>query len=187
MAASDLTTSAELAACVGQSLLALQVTDAAIVGAVAPADPLVASVLGPNCSGGWGARSGDGAGWVLIEASETAHRRGARVLAELALLASSSSPRDLVRALPAPDPESWIALTEASPETTAPLKGSAWDAVERRLVDERAGWHDDLGGIDLAASAAAVARGDARQIVLWTRRETQWYVAVLVGDQRTAR
>jgi 3-oxoacyl-[acyl-carrier-protein] synthase II len=179
MAVSDLTAGAEAATCVADALMHLGVTDAVVSGAVAPMDPLVTAVLGPICSERWGPRAGDGAGWVLIEVEEAARRRGAEVLADLAFLDSGAEPRRLLAAVPAPGKRALVALACAGDDDPTEWEGSPWVAVARRSVERHAGWHDALGGVALAAAAAAVARGDADEILVWSRRATHWYAALL--------
>ncbi len=184
LAVSDLTSSAETAIRVAESFIALELADAAVAGGVAPDDPLVATVLGPICADR-GPRAGHGAGWVLLETPASAARRGVSVLAVVAQIGLGSDASKLLGALPEPGPRAGLVLTDLQPHTVSALQGSPWASVTQYPIAPWAGWHDALGGVALAAAAAAVGCRELDQALVWTRRDAQWFLALLCRPQET--
>lgn len=140
--------------------------DAALAGAAATLDSISLGAVRPACFGSrsWRGPETDGASALVIEAAPIALARGASILAEIVWRDGGAS-LDL-RSIPAPlDARSAILVLPRSDVTLEEaLAKTSWAAPEirRSVIAARAGDHEALGGIALAAAAAALALPGAR-------------------------
>ena len=183
----DLEASAESAIATAVELLGAGEGDAIFAGSVEEASPMIERCLGPICSGitDRGARS-EGAAVLLLEAEETAVRRGARVLARVAWWrswrsAGTGGPRPLAEA-PRPSSPGTCAvfLGRDDERVRRALEGSAWAEVPRRSVAARAGDHEGAGGFAAAAAVGALAAGEIESALLLGLAPDRGYAVLLV-------
>ena len=146
------------------SFLELGQARAFLAGGAEGFDPLVVEVLGSPPE----APRAEGAGFVLLESSEAARARGARVLAWLggAWLVPWGQP--LAEFTPAPKLAARALLLEdgSSPGALRALAESAWARVERRSVAPASGVHEALGAIALVTAVGTIANGQADEVLV---------------------
>jgi 3-oxoacyl-[acyl-carrier-protein] synthase II len=153
---SDLGVSAEAALLTATLLLSDGQADAVVVAAVEEHSEVASAVSSPvNCELD-GTSRGEGASALLLERARAARARGAR---PLAVLAARWTWRGARPELPPPG-GAHAATVVARPGTTAP---PGWPAP--RSV-QRAGQHECVGGIALAAAVALLAAGDAEEVLV---------------------
>lgn len=112
----------------------------------------------------------EGAGAVVFEAEESAARRGAKIVAEVAEVRSWRSPvsAEPLAQLGAPRDGSSavVVLPRKDPRIDELLARSSWSDVPRRVCDRAGGEHDTLGAIAMAAAAGELATGHARDALV---------------------
>jgi 3-oxoacyl-[acyl-carrier-protein] synthase II len=117
--------------------------------------------LSPVCSGlDPGVRS-EGASALLLESAEHARARGARILARLSFWTSwRDDASQALAEVPAPMDVSRAAVITGHSDARLHMLGtSPWSRAVRRSVDARAGTHEGIGGMAMAAAVAALTHG----------------------------
>ncbi len=184
LAACDLEASASSAIATAVELIAAGEGDALFAGSVEEASPMIERCLGPICSGitDRGARS-EGASVLLLEAEETALRRGARVLARVAWWRSwRGAPCPLAEA-PRPSfapGHDAVFLARDDERARRALEGSPWAEVPRHHVAARAGDHEGAGGFAAAAAVSALAASRIEGALLLGLAPDRGYAVLLV-------
>ncbi len=188
LATADLDASAESAFVTAAELIAAGEGDVIAAGSVEEASPMIERCLGPICSGitDRGARS-EGAAVLLLEAEETARRRGVPILAGVAWWGSWRGPAGVVVTAPlagAPRPPTpagaAVFVGRDDERVRTALEGSPWAEVPRHGVAARAGDHEGAGGFAAAAAVAALAAGDVESALLLGTAPDRGYAALLV-------
>ncbi len=156
-AVSDLAQSGEAALAAGADLLELGVTERCVVGAIAPRDAIVESVLGPLLGPGAGATArSEGAAFLLLEAAASPPAGGLLLLGRYS---GELLPQHGLSALPAPElpANARVLLGAATPEVHGALALSAWGAVPRVDMVVRCGYHEALGAVAFASAFELMA------------------------------
>ncbi len=160
-AVADLGATAECAVVTAADLITVGDAHVLAAGSVEEVSVVVERCLSPICSGmDTGVRS-EGASALLLESAEHARARGAHVLASLSFWTSwRDKPVDALAGLPLPTNESRAAVVTGQTDASLDVLGaSPWARVSRRSVVARAGTHEGVGGIALAAAISAMSRG----------------------------
>jgi 3-oxoacyl-[acyl-carrier-protein] synthase II len=174
VAVSDVSTSAEAALEVAAAFVSLGLASAVLAGSAEAEDRIVARVLAP-LHAGRAPGSDQGSGWILVEASQSARQRGARVLAEIRRIAAS------LRELEPPLIAGRARVVLASDECARSLlSGSPWAGVERLSLCDEVGRHEARGAFAIAAAAALVATGAADEVVACGRERDRAHVVHFV-------
>jgi len=161
-AMADLGVTAESAIATALELISMDEGDIIAAGSVEEASPMIERCLGPVCSGitQSGERS-EGASVLLLEAEESAARRGARLLARVLWWASwRGNEEDLLGEAPAPTAGAAVVTAREDDAAARWIARSAWADVPRLHASRRAGSHEGAGGIAAAAAVSAIARGE---------------------------
>jgi 3-oxoacyl-[acyl-carrier-protein] synthase II len=179
---SDLGTSAEAAFCSAANLVELGVADQMITGGAEARDAIVARVLGPLCSDGDVART-EAASWLVVENSEAAARRGARVLALVRQWSSTwGTPERALDGLAAPRDASRARVFWAAPSVALEraLGACAWHGVVRRSPNELA------PGEALVAACEALERGDVDEALVLGAARSRAYAVLLARAESSS-
>jgi 3-oxoacyl-[acyl-carrier-protein] synthase II len=187
LSTADLATSGESAVAQATELVAHGEADVILAGAVEEASDLAERILV-----GLFARSqaeldtprGEGAAAVVLEAEEHALARGARVLARIEQICAwrNGSPNPLASVRPPRDASSArVILARENGGADALLENSAWRTAPRLLVGPRAGQHEGLGGIAIAAAAGLIGEGTAREILVIGLSQSRGYALTLAS------
>jgi 3-oxoacyl-[acyl-carrier-protein] synthase II len=161
---SDLSLSMGTALASAADLVLADEADAAVACTVVERDAIVERALGPLTCGpelGVPPHSPSTAA-VLIQAAD------GLAGVPLALLDDWQDGTDLATWTPAPPAAepALVVLPRPSAALFAALERSPWAAVRRAIVSQRAGSHEGTAGLALGAGIAAVARGDARTVLV---------------------
>jgi 3-oxoacyl-[acyl-carrier-protein] synthase II len=171
-ATADLATSGESAVAQGAELVALGEADVLVAGSIEGASEIAERILV-----GLFARSkaetdtprSEGAAALVLEAEDHAKARGARVLARLGEVYQwrNGAEAPLASVPLSVDPErARVVLPRENGGVEILLEASPWRAVPRLLVAPRAGQHEGLGGIALAAAAGLIGEGDVQEVLV---------------------
>jgi 3-oxoacyl-[acyl-carrier-protein] synthase II len=184
-AVADLGASAECAVVTAADLIAIGEGQVLAAGSVEEVSTVVERCLSPICSGlDSGVRS-EGASALLLESAEHARARAARILARLSFWTSWRV--DATRAfadVPAPrDPSRAVVVTGHSETRLPMLESSAWASVTRRSVEVRAGSHEGIGGMAMAAAVAALVRGSFDECLVVGVAPQRGYLLLLHADR----
>jgi 3-oxoacyl-[acyl-carrier-protein] synthase II len=185
LSTADLATSGESAIAQGSELVAHGEADIVVAGAVEEASDIAERILV-----GLFARSqaeldsprGEGAAAVVLEAKEHAEARGARILARIDQVCSwrNGSPSPLAAVRPPKDVSgARVILARESGDADTLLEESPWRVVQRLLVGLRAGQHEGLGGIAIAAAAGLLGEGEATEILVIGLSKDRGYALTL--------
>lgn len=167
VACSDLSASGEAAFALASDMLVFGITNRVVAAAVDEHNELAAKVSLPvTCNlADRGARSEGAAALVLELASEAEDRALARVGWQAAW-------RGDMPALPPPGDDALLVLVR---DAAAP----GWESVPRRIVADRAGDHEAVGGLALVAAVAVLVRGDAAEVLVLGNAPDRGYAWVL--------
>jgi 3-oxoacyl-[acyl-carrier-protein] synthase II len=172
LATADLATSGECAVATGAELVAQGEADAIVAGSVEEASDIAERILVAlfaRSEAERDARRSEGAAAVVLESEERATARGAKVLARLegiwsftngavAPLASLAPPKDFASAR--------VILARDCDDAGGLVDATSWRDAPRLFVAPRAGQHEGLGGIAVAAAAGLLAQGTAREVLV---------------------
>lgn len=177
-AVADLGVTAESAIATALELISMNEGDVIAAGSVEEASPMIERCLGPVCSGiaGAGARS-EGASVLLLEAAESAAKRGAAPLAQVLWWASwrGAEAPVLLQAPPPPRAGAAVIVAREDEEVWGWLAGSAWADVPRLFASARAGEHEGAGGIAAAAAVSGIKRGSLTSALVIGRSPDRGY------------
>jgi 3-oxoacyl-[acyl-carrier-protein] synthase II len=171
-ATADLATSGESAVAQGTELVALGEDDVVIAGSIEGASEIAERILV-----GLFARSpaeadtprAEGAAALVLEAEDHARARGARVLARVRQVHEWRSGAEAPLAdipLSVDAERARLVLPRENGGIDALVEASPWRTVTRLLVGPRAGQHEGLGGIALAAAAGLIDQGEVREVLV---------------------
>jgi 3-oxoacyl-[acyl-carrier-protein] synthase II len=173
LATADLATSGESAVAQGAEFVALGEADVIVAGSIEGASEIAERILV-----GLFARSraeadmprSEGGAALILEADDHAVARGARVLARLEQVHEwrSGTERAPLGCIPlSVRPErARVILPRENGGVDALLEASPWRSVARLLVGPRAGQHEGLGGIALAAAAGLIGEGEVQEVLV---------------------
>lgn len=188
-AMADLGATAESAIATALELISMDEGDVIAAGSVEEASPMIERCLGPVCSGieSSGERS-EGASVLLLEAEESAARRGARVLARVVWWAAwRGDEADALLEAPPPPTEGAAVVTARDDDAAARWAArSAWAGAPRMSASKRAGSHEGAGGIAAAAAVSALARGAIASALVIGRAPDRGYAMVLESVVKAA-
>jgi 3-oxoacyl-[acyl-carrier-protein] synthase II len=171
-ATADLATSGESAVAQGVELVALGEADVIVAGSIEGASEIAERILV-----GLFSRSpaeadtprSEGAGALVLEDEDHAQTRGARVLARVGTVHEwrngADSPLESIPLSVSPE-RARVILPRANGGVDALLEASPWRSVARLLVGPRAGQHEGLGGIALAAAAGLIGEGEVQEVLV---------------------
>ncbi len=187
LSTADLATSGESAVAQGAAFVAYGEADVLLAGAVEEASDIAERILV-----GLFARSqaeldtprGEGAAVVVLEAEDHAVARGARVLARIDQICEwqNGAPNPLAAVRPPRDSaRARVILARENGGADALLEETAWRAAPRLLVGPRAGQHEGLGGIAIAAAAGLIGEGTAQEILVIGLSKGRGYALTLAS------
>jgi 3-oxoacyl-[acyl-carrier-protein] synthase II len=187
LATADLATSGESAFAQAFELVAQGETSVVAAGAIEEASDIAERILV-----GLFARSdaeldmprSEGAAAVVLESEEYALARAARIRARVVAIHEwrNGAPSPLAL-LPAPRDiaSSRVVLSRENGGADTLLDASAWKAVERLSVGPRAGQHEALGGIAIAASVGLLGDGTASEVLVVGLAKARGYALILAA------
>jgi len=187
LSTADLATSGESAIAQAAELVAHGEADVIVAGAVEEASDIAERILV-----GLFARSqaeldtprGEGAAAVVLEARAHAEARGARLLARIEQVHmwrnGTPSPLGAVRP-PREVATARVILARENGDAGALLDESPWRSVERLLVAPRAGQHEGLGGIAIAAAAGLLGERAASEVLVIGLARDRGYALTLAS------
>lgn len=184
-AVADLGATAECAIATAADLIAIGEGEVLAAGSVEEVSSVVERCLSPTCSGlDYGIRS-EGASALLLESAEHARARGGKVLARLSFWTSwRGDATGALTNVPAPrDPSRAALVTGHSEARLSLLESSPWARMDRRSVDARAGTHEGIGGMAIAAAVAALARGSFDECLVIGTAPERGYALLLRADR----
>jgi 3-oxoacyl-[acyl-carrier-protein] synthase II len=190
-AVADLGVTAESAIATALELISMDEGEVIAAGSVEEASPMIERCLGPICSGitGGGVRS-EGASVLMLEAEESAARRGVKPLARVVWWSSwrGDETSALLQAYGPPAPGEGAVVVMAREDAVAArwLEGSAWADVPRLFGSRRSGEHEGAGGIAAAAAVAEIKRGAFTSALVIGRAPDRGY-AVLFAQPDSPR
>lgn len=184
-AVADLGATAECAVTTAADLIAIGEGEVLAAGSVEEVSGLVEGCLSPVCSGIDSGIRTEGASALLLESADHARARGARVLARLSFWTSwRDEPKDVLADLPAPRDSNRAAVVTGHGHTPLPMIAStAWAHVARQSVDARAGAHEGVGGMAMAAAVAALVRGTFDECLIIGSAPQRGYALLLRADR----
>lgn len=187
-AVADLGATAESATVTGLDLISMGEGDLIATGSVEETSQLVERCLTPICSELPGdlTRS-EGASVLLLEAEDTAMRRGARPLARALWWASwrgEGVPSQTVADAPKPPNGARVVMGREDDVALRWLDQLGWGSVPRRAATPRTGEHEGAGGIAAAAGVGLIAAGTAPAVLLLGRAPDRGYALLLVAPDR---
>jgi 3-oxoacyl-[acyl-carrier-protein] synthase II len=187
LSVADLGTSGEGAVVQAHGLVAAGEAEALVAGAVEEASDIAERILARLFSrsevGSVLPRS-EGAGAVVVESEDHANSRGAPVRARLVAsyewhhggvdpLSGVRGPRDSER--------SRVVLARESDDMAKILSSSPWRHVPRLSVGPRAGEHEALGGIAVAASVGLLGEGEVEEVLVVGLAKGRGYALLLAA------
>lgn len=184
-AVADLGATAECAVSTAADLIAAGEAHVLAAGSVEESSSVIERCLSPTCSGvDLGIRS-EGASALLLESAEHARARGSHILARLSFWTSWRDDASLAFAdVPAPRDPSRAAVVTGYPDAGLPIaESSPWAQVARRSVGARAGSHEGIGGMAMAAAVSALARGTIDECLVVGIAPERGYVLLLRADR----
>lgn len=184
-AVADLGATAECAVVTAADLISIGEGEVLAAGSVEEVSSVVERCLSPICSGlDFGIRS-EGASALLLESAEHARARGGRILARLSFWTSwRDDGTPALADVPAPrDPNRATVVTGHSATRLPMLEASPWSEVTRRSVETRAGTHEGIGGMAMAAAVVALARGTFDECLVVGVAPQRGYALLLRADR----
>lgn len=184
-AVADLGATAECAVTTAADLISIGEAQVLAAGSVEEVSAVVERCLSPICSGlDFGIRS-EGASALLLESADHVAARGGTILGRLSFWTSwRDDASSALAELPAPRDLSRAAVVTGHSETRLDLlAGSSWAAVDRRSVDARAGTHEGIGGMSMAAAVSALARGTFDECLVIGVAPQRGYALLLRADR----
>jgi len=184
-AVADLGATAECAVVTAADLIAVGEALVLAAGSVEESSNVVERCLSPTCSGlELGTRS-EGASALLIESAEHARARGCRILARLSFWTSwRDDPTQAFASVPAPRDASRAIVVTGHPDARVPIaESSPWAHVAQRSAGARAGSHEGVGGMAMAAAVSALVRGTFDECLVVGVAPERGYVLLLRADR----
>jgi len=188
-AVADLGATAECAVTTAADLIAVGEGDVLAAGSVEEVSATVERCLSPICSGVESGIRSEGASALLLESAEHARGRGARILACLSFWTSWRDDASAALAhVPAPVDVARAVVVTGRADARLPFLASSWSRAMRQSVDARAGTHEGIGGMAMAAAVAALGRGTFDECLVIGLAPQRGYALLLrapgVGTER---
>ncbi|HMI87053.1 MAG TPA: beta-ketoacyl-[acyl-carrier-protein] synthase family protein [Polyangiaceae bacterium] len=182
LATLDLGVTGEAAVALACELIEAGEAKAMLAGSVEEQSAITEHVLGPVCAGSasWTGIRSEGAAAIVLEDEDNAAARGARPLCRVAYHASGRDPFAPEAAnLPAPLRAALVVVARRDAATLGALAETTWRDVPIVDVASRAGHHEGLGALCIAASVGVLGQGRAEQVLVLGVAPDRWVTFVL--------
>jgi 3-oxoacyl-[acyl-carrier-protein] synthase II len=182
LATLDLGVTGETAIALACELIEAGETTAMLAGSVEEKSEITEHVLGPVCAGSasWTGVRSEGSAAILLEDEATAAQRGATVLCRVEHFASGRDGFARAAAeLPPPAPRALVILARRDPSAEGALRETSWRGVPIAEVAGRAGHHEGLGAVAVAAGAGVIAEGRADHVLVLGLAPDRWVTLAL--------
>jgi 3-oxoacyl-[acyl-carrier-protein] synthase II len=182
LATLDLGVTGETAIVLACELIEAGEAPAMLAGSVEERSDITEHVLGPVCAGSasWTGVRGEGSAAILLEDEAFAARRGATPLCGIEHFASGRDGFARAAAeLPAPREPALVILARRDEAAEGALTETAWRGAPIAEVAGRAGHHEGLGAVAVAAGAGAIAEGRADHVLVLGLAPDRWAMLVL--------
>lgn len=182
LATLDLGVTGEAAIALACELIVAGEAPAMLAGSIEEKSAITEHVLGPVCAGSrsWSGIRSEGSAAILLEDEGHAERRGAKPLCRIA---HHDTGRDgFARAaarLPVPAASALVIVARRDEATLGALQETSWRAVPIVDVASRAGHHEGLGALAVAAAVGVVSEGRAEQVLVLGLAPDRWVTFVL--------
>jgi 3-oxoacyl-[acyl-carrier-protein] synthase II len=184
LATQDLGVTGEAAVALACELVEAGEAPAIVAGSVEELSAITERVLGPVCAGSasWSGVRSEGSAAIVLEDAAHAAQRGAKPLCRVAFVATGRGgfARGAAR-LPAPESSALVVVARRDDAMFRALAETPWRDVPTVEVARRAGHHEGLGGVAVAAGASAIAEGRVRQVLVLGLAPDRWVTLVLTG------
>jgi 3-oxoacyl-[acyl-carrier-protein] synthase II len=184
LATQDLGVTGEAAVALAFELVEAGEAPAIVAGSVEELSAITERVLGPVCAGSasWSGVRSEGAAAIVLEEAAHAERRGAKPLCRVAFVATGRGGFAPGAArLPTPESGALVVVARRDDAMLRALAETSWRDVPTVEVALRAGHHEGLGAVAVAAGAAAIAEGRARHVLVLGLAPDRWVTLVLAG------
>jgi 3-oxoacyl-[acyl-carrier-protein] synthase II len=181
LATLDLGVTGEGAIALACELIGAGEAPAMIAGSIEERSAITEHVLGPVCadSGSWTGVRGEGSAAIVLEDEEYAARRGAKPLARVEHCAAGRDGFARAAAqLPEPRSGALVILARRDASAEGALAETSWRDVPVRDVASRAGNHEGLGGVAVAAAVGALGSGRAEHVLVLGLAPDRWVTFV---------
>jgi 3-oxoacyl-[acyl-carrier-protein] synthase II len=182
LATLDLGVTGDAAIALACELIEAGEAPAMIAGSIEEKSALTENVLGPVCAGSasWTGVRSEGSAAIVLEEEGHAQRRGARALCRIEYAASGRDGFARAAAqLPAPARAALVVLARRDESTLGALAETAWRDVPIAEVASRAGHHEGLGAVAVAAAVGALGDGRAEHVLVLGLAPDRWVTLVL--------
>jgi 3-oxoacyl-[acyl-carrier-protein] synthase II len=182
LATLDLGVTGESAVALACELIEAGEAPAMLAGCIEEQSAITEHVLGPVCagSGNWTGVRSEGSAAIVLEHERHAEQRGARPLCRVAYYASGrgGGARAAVD-LPRPARAALVILARRDAATLGALGETTWRDVPVLELASRAGHHEGLGALAVAAAVGAIGDGRAENVLVLGLAPDRWVTFVL--------
>jgi 3-oxoacyl-[acyl-carrier-protein] synthase II len=184
LATQDLGVTGEAAVAMACELVEVGEAPAIVAGSVEELSAITERVLGPVCAGSasWSGVRSEGSAAIVLEDAAHAEQRGAKPLCRVAFVATGRDgfARGAAQ-LPIPERGALVVVARRDDAMLRALAETPWRDVPAVEVARRAGHHEGLGAVAVAAGAAAIAEGRAHHVLVLGLAPDRWVTLVLAG------
>ena len=152
-----------------------------LAGSIEERSAIAERVLGPVCadSGSWTGVRGEGSAAIVLEDEGHAARRGAKPLARVEHCATGRDGFARAAAqLPKPRSAPLVILARRDVSAEGALAETPWRDVTILDVASRAGNHEGLGAVAVAAAVGALGDGRAEHVLVLGLAPDRWVTFV---------
>jgi 3-oxoacyl-[acyl-carrier-protein] synthase II len=182
LATLDLGVTGEAAIALACELIGAGEAPAMLAGSIEERSAITEHVLGPVCagSGSWTGVRSEGSAAILLEEEGHAERRGARPIARVEHCVGGRDGFARAAAkLPPPPPAALVILARRDESTLGALAETPWRGVPIQEVASRAGHHEGLGAVALAAAVGVLGEGRADRVLVLGLAPDRWATIIL--------